>query len=262
MSFIVDECASFWISVNYFNQRVFSRTEFIVRKPLNLSPQSWYLVVANHQSWVDILVLQRIFNRQIPFLKFFLKKNLLYVPILGLAWWGLDFPFMQRYSKQTLDEKPHLKGRDLKTTQKACEKFEHKPVSIMNFVEGTRIQPHKQDNELNKKLQLQYTLAPKSGGVAFVLNAMGQRLTQLINVTIYYPKGIPSFWDFVSGRVKQVVVHVEAIDIKDLFEQGIYTPEYFNDHTQKQIFQDWLNQLWQHKDKQLQALEKEFHLGE
>ena len=48
-----------------------------------LDRSEWYLVLANHQSWVDIAVLQRIFHRKIPFLKFFIKKELLWLPILG-----------------------------------------------------------------------------------------------------------------------------------------------------------------------------------
>lgn len=258
MSIIMDECASLWISVNYLNQRIFSRTTFHVKQADKLTTDAWYLVVANHQSWVDILVLQRVFNRKIPFLKFFLKKSLIFVPFLGLVWWGLDFPFMQRYSKSFLAKHPHLKGADLATTKKACEKFEHKPVSIMNFVEGTRLSPSKQSNKHNKQLGLHKTLAPKSGGIAFVLSAMGQRLTQFVNVTIYYPKGIPSYWDFISGKVKDIVVEVDTIDIKSLFDKGIYSSDYFEDGDQKDIFQAWLNQLWQQKDQRLQQLEKEY----
>lgn len=262
MTIIVDECASFWISVNGINQRIFSRTTFHVNKPNKLSTKQWYLVIANHQSWVDILVLQRVFNREIPFLKFFLKKNLIYVPFLGLAWWGLDFPFMQRYSRQFLEKNPHLKGTDLKTTQIACEKFQHKPVSIMNFVEGTRLTPAKQNNPLNKQLKLSRSLAPKSGGVAFVLNAMGQRLTQLVDVTIYYPKGVPSFWDFICGKTKDIVVDVETLDIKQLFDKKIYTADYFENIQQKQVFQDWLNSQWQKKDAKLMQLENEYRESE
>jgi len=254
MSFVVDGCATFWISVNYVNQLIFSRTKFSVSLPDSLSTQKWYLVVSNHQSWVDILVLQRIFNRKIPFLKFFLKQSLLYVPFLGLTWWGLDFPFMKRYSKAHLVKNPHLKGKDLETTKIACKKFENKPVSIMNFVEGTRFNIKKSEYPLNKSLELKYTLAPKSGGIAFVLNAMGERLTDVVNVTIYYPNGVPSFWDFISGKVQKIVVDIETISIKSLFEDGIYSPAYFSSDDKKRIFQEYLNQLWQNKEKKLKLL--------
>lgn len=257
MSFIVDGCATLWISLNYANQQIFSRTKVSVTLPASLSTKQWYLVISNHQSWVDILVLQRVFNRKIPFLKFFLKQNLIYVPFLGLVWWGLDFPFMKRYSKAFLEKHPHLRGKDLETTKIACEKFENNPVSIMNFVEGTRFHQDKLKSPLNESLALTQTLAPKSGGVAFVLNAMGERLTDLVNVTIYYPKGIPSYWDFVSGKVKDIVVDVETISIKSLFDENIYNPAYFTSDDQKQIFQQYLNQLWLDKEQKLMKLAQE-----
>jgi 1-acyl-sn-glycerol-3-phosphate acyltransferase len=258
MSIIVDSCATNWISVNKLNQNVFSRTKFVVNIPSNFSLDAWYLVIANHQSWVDILVLQRVFNHRIPFLKFFLKKNLIFVPFLGLAWWGLDFPFMQRYSKATLAKHPELRGKDLETTKKACEKYESKPVSIMNFVEGTRFSPQKNASKIAQNLQLTHTLAPKSGGIAFVLNAMGDRLTQLVDVTIYYPKGIPSYWDFISGKVKQIVVDVKTTDINEIMNKDIYHNDYFTDEAQKRKFQQYLNQLWQQKNQKLIELEQEY----
>jgi 1-acyl-sn-glycerol-3-phosphate acyltransferase len=251
MSQIADGCATYWISVNYANQQVFSRVKFSVNLPKSLSAHQWYLVISNHQSWVDILVLQRVFNRKIPFLKFFLKQNLIYVPFLGLAWWGLDFPFMKRYSKAFLKKNPHLQGKDLETTKIACKKFENTPVSIMNFVEGTRFDKEKLASPHNQSLSLTQTLAPKSGGIAFVLNAMGERLTDLVNVTIYYPNGIPSYWDFVCGKVNEIVVDVETVSIKHLFDEGIYNPSYFTDDAQKHTFQQYLNQLWQAKEDKL-----------
>lgn len=257
MSLIADECATLWISMNKVNQQIFSRTRFKVVMPPTLSTKQWYMVIANHQSWVDILVLQRVFNHKIPFLKFFLKQNLIYVPFIGLVWWGLDFPFMKRYSKAFLEKNPHLKGKDLETTKKACEKFESTPVSVMNFVEGTRFTNKKSQTPLNKTLGLHKMLAPKSGGVAFVLNAMGPRLTDLVNVTICYPNGVPSFWDFVSGKVADIVVDVDTISIISLFESGVYSAEYFNDEAQKQVFQNYLNTLWQNKQAKLIQLEKE-----
>jgi 1-acyl-sn-glycerol-3-phosphate acyltransferase len=257
MTIIADGCATLWISVNTLNQGVFSRTTFTVNMPSGLSPDKWYLVIANHQSWVDILVLQRIFNHKIPFLKFFLKQNLIFVPFIGLVWWGLDFPFMKRYSKAFLEKNPHLKGKDLETTKKACEKFEDTPVSVMNFVEGTRFSPSKLKAPINKELGLDRMLAPKSGGIAYVLNAMGERLTDLVNVTIYYPSGTPSFGDFVSGKVDNIVVEVSTIPVQSLFDSGVYSPEYFTDDKRKQVFQQYLNTMWQENQSRLIQLEKE-----
>ena len=63
--------ATAWISVNIFHARIFNRIEWDVRGVDALEMQEWYLVLSNHQSWMDILVLQTVFNRKIPFLKFF-----------------------------------------------------------------------------------------------------------------------------------------------------------------------------------------------
>ena len=197
-SYLVDGMASNWIATNTLIQKLLTKTKFQVDGLDDLTMNDWYLVISNHQSWVDILVLQRLLHGKIPFLKFFLKKELIYVPFMGIAWWALDFPFMKRYSKDFLKKNPHLKGKDIETTRKACEKFKHKPVSVMNFLEGTRFTPQKHNKQQSK---FQYLLKPKAGGIAFVLDAMGDHLTKIVNVTIYYPDGIPTFFDFISGRV-------------------------------------------------------------
>jgi len=247
VSYLLDGCASNWISVNTLNQNFFNRTQWQVSGLDQLNIKDWYLVIANHQSWVDILVLQRLLNRRVPFLKFFLKKELIWVPILGLAWWALDFPFMRRYSSAFLKKNPHLKGKDLETTKKACEKFRFKPVSVMNFVEGTRWTPNKHHKQNSP---FKHLLIPKAGGIAFVLSAMGDQLHKLLDVTIHYPQGIPSFWDFICGKVDQVQVNIRVLPLDD-----VNGNHYFEDPLQKQAFQQWLNQLWLQKDSSLQQLQ-------
>ncbi|GAB5384390.1 MAG: acyltransferase [Aliiglaciecola sp.] len=248
VSYPLDGCATAWITINNLNQRLTSNTTWKVEGVETLTLNDWYLVISNHQSWVDILVLQRIFNRKIPFLKFFLKKELIWVPFLGVAWWALDFPFMRRYSKSFLAKNPHLKGKDMESTRKACEKFRHKPVSIMNFVEGTRLTEEKlarHKSDFNKLLK------PKAGGMAFVLSAMGDQLHKLLDVTIYYPQGIPTFWDFVSGKDKNVHVKVNIMSVDELLNSDAFAMDYFDNPEQRAKFQRWLNQLWSEKDQTL-----------
>ena len=249
MTYMLDACAVGWISVNNFNQRLFSRTTLEVSGLEGLARNDWYLVIANHQSWVDILLLQRVFNREIPFLKFFLKQQLIWVPFLGLAWWALDFPFMRRYSKSFLAKNPHLKGKDMETTKKACEKFKYKPASIMNFVEGTRFTKEKHARQASP---FKHLLKPKAGGIAFVLNAMGGQLHHLIDVTIFYPAGTPSFWDFINGSVNKIKLHVDVKPLKGLFPADIKVMDYFENPEQRARFQQWLNQQWQAKDQRLE----------
>ena len=247
MTYLLDACAVSWISVNNFTTRLFTRIRWHISGLDRLSRKDWYLVLANHQSWADILVLQNVFNRKIPFIKFFLKKELIYVPVIGLCWWALDFPFMKRYSKAFLQLNPHLQGKDIETTRKACRKFRFKPAAIMNFVEGTRFTREKHDKQ---QAPYQNLLKPKAGGAAFVLGAMGEQLHKILDITIHYPKGIPTFWDYISGKVRDITVQVNVLPI---------TPDLlgdYNDNQDRERFQQWINQLWQQTEQQLTALKQ------
>ncbi len=236
-----------WISVNKAIFRLTQRAEWEVKGDENLNYDGWYLVNSNHQSWADILILQSIFNRRVPFLKFFLKQELIWMPVIGLAWWALDFPFMKRYSKAYLEKHPEKRGKDLETTRKACERFQFTPVSVMNFLEGTRFTPEKRAQQ---ESPYQHLLRPRAGGIAFVLGAMGERIQTMLDVTIVYPEMIPTFWDFLSGRVSKVIIHVEELQIPAEFFHG----DYLDDPQFRQRFQQWVNQLWQQKDAVIDRL--------
>lgn len=248
---LLDGCATNWISVNGMTQRLIGNPKITVVGGEELSIDQWYMVISNHQSWVDILVLQRVLNRKIPFLKFFLKKELIWVPFLGLAWWALDFPFMKRYSKSFLAKNPHMKGKDIETTKKACAKFKHKPVSVMNFVEGTRFTKQKHQTQSST---FDYLLKPKAGGVAFTLDSMNGQLNTLVNVTIYYPEGIPTFWEFISGQVSNINVKITTQGI-----DPVYIGDYSSDKDFQQNFQSWINDLWLDKDKDIEAMKQNCH---
>jgi 1-acyl-sn-glycerol-3-phosphate acyltransferase len=243
---ILNWIASRWIAVNNLNLKLMNTIRWDIRGLEALRAGNWYLVVSNHQSWVDILILQRIFHRRIPFLKFFIKQELIWMPVLGLAWWALDFPFVKRYSRSVLERKPHLKGKDLEITRKACRKFREIPVSIMNFAEGTRFTPAKHRRQRSPYAHL---LRPRSGGIAFVLSAMGEQMTSILDVTIVYPQGAVSFWDMLCGRLQSVVVRVREIPVTDKFRG-----DYFNDDDYRQWFQEWLNHLWLEKDARIATI--------
>ncbi|GIU49070.1 acyltransferase [Shewanella sp. KT0246] len=252
-SYILDNCASAWISVNGIIEAILHPTKIKLTGDNQFSEKEWYMVIANHQSWVDILILQRVFNRKIPFLKFFLKQQLIYVPILGLAWWALDFPFMRRYSTAQLKKNPKLKGKDTEITRKSCEKFKHKPVSVMNFVEGTRFHPgkHQKQNSPFKHL-----LKPKAGGMAFALDAMGSQINKLVNVTIYYPDKIPSYWEYICNCLDEVHVDIQITDIPDAMRG-----DYSKDREFKIDFQNQLNQLWLEKDNKISSMAEKNNRG-
>lgn len=239
---LLTKIAEGWISGNSTWMALTQRTKWDVEGLGDLNYRGWYLVNANHQSWVDIIVLQHIFNRKIPLLKFFLKQELIRVPIMGLCWWALDFPFMKRYTKDYLEKHPEMKGKDLETTRKACEKFSLIPTSVMNFLEGTRFTHNKHKRQ---ESPYKYLLKPKAGGIAFALNAMGDKFHSLLNITIVYPDGIPTFWDFLCGKVKKVTVRVSEEPIPEEFSRK----DYNNDDAFRYEFQQWTHTLWKDKDQ-------------
>jgi len=236
--------AESWIAINSALIRTLTHIDVAVTIDASLQSNGHYLVLANHQSWVDIPVLQLILNRRIPLLRFFLKQQLIWVPLLGLAWWALDFPFMKRYSRDVLEKRPELAGRDVAATRRACRKFRDIPVSIMNFVEGTRFTPVKHEKQGSPFLHL---LKPRAGGVAFVLSAMGQALHAILDVTIAYPQGRPGMDDLLADRIPQVQVHIRELPIPPELIAG----DYQNDAAFRERLQIWINTLWEEKDARL-----------
>lgn len=236
-----------WIDGNKLILRLTQDISWDVEGVEELPAHDWYLVTCNHQSWVDILVLQGVFNRRIPFLKFFLKQPLIWVPLLGWAWWALDFPFMQRHSREYLERHPEARGQDLEATRRACEHFRHQPTSVMNFIEGTRFTPAKHDAQDSPYRHL---LKPRAGGIGFVLGTMGDILHRLLDVTIVYPGGPPSFWDLCCGRLQRVIVRVHVHEIPAWAKHG----DYQEDKAFRVRLQAWLGELWQAKDAEIERL--------
>lgn len=239
-----------WISNNKGWMNLISHTHWQVEGLQGLDYQHSYLVTSNHQSWVDILVLQYVLNRRIRPLKFFLKHALIWVPVIGLAWWALGFPFMKRYSKAYLAKHPEKQGKDLETTRRTCAKFRGTPTAIFNFAEGTRFT---QAKHAEQQSPFQHLLKPKAGGIAFVLDAMGEQLQSIINVTLYYPDGAPGFWDLLCGRMTRVAVHIQELAIPEEF----LGKSYDQDDAYRLAFQQWINRLWEEKDQHLAQLHRQ-----
>jgi len=228
--------ASAWVAVNNaWIVAVHPAARWDVQGVEGLHARGWYLVSSNHQSWVDILVLQRIFHRHIPFLKFFLKQQLIWVPVIGLAWWALDFPFMKRGRGRGA-------GRsDLQTTREACEKFKRIPTSVINFVEGTRFSAAK---HAGQKSPYRHLLKPKIGGLGIALATMGEQFEALLDVTIVYPQGTPRFWDLLCGRIDAVIVRVQ---LREIVPQ-LLGSDLLGEKASRQRIQAWVEQQWQEKD--------------
>ena len=244
---MLNAVAMAWVSCNTAWMKLTQRTTWDVQGVDELPFRGWYLVNCNHQSWVDIFVLQRAMNGHIPMLKFFLKQQLIYVPVIGLAWWALDFPFMKRHSRAELRKNPKLRDEDRETTRRACAKFALVPTSVMNFAEGTRFTPEKHAAQASPYT---YLLKPKAGALALALNAMGEQFHSLIDATIVYPDGIPSFWDFLCGNTPRVVLRVRQLPIPPEFCTG----DYEGDTVFRGTVHRWLADIWEFKDAEIEKI--------
>jgi len=245
--------AELWISINNLILSLYRHPDWDLEIPANLDRKGCYLVSCNHRSWVDILVLQRCFNRRLPLLRFFLKRELIRIPFLGMAWWALDFPFMRRDSKAERARRPGRQGRDLENARKACEKFRNIPVAMMNFPEGTRFSVGKRDKTRSPFRNL---LLPRIGGMGQVLYALGDQLDALIDVTIVYPQAdpaarAPTFWDLLRGRIPRIVARAEQCDIPgNLLGRDFRTDPQF-----RRDLEAWMNGMWRDKDELITQLQ-------
>lgn len=243
--------AETWAEIDKVIFALCTPTVWDIRGAENLRKDRSYLIISNHQSWVDIPALVQTFNRRSPYFKFFLKKELIWVPFLGLAFWALDYPFMKRYSKATLEKRPELKGIDLEITRRACEKFRDQPVTVVNYLEGTRFTPAK---HAQQQSPYHHLLKPKAGGIAFVLASLGKQLDAILDVTILYPEGKPpGFWALLSGQVKRVIVDIRTLPLEPSLCEG----DYQNGPVFREQVQQWVGALWAEKDRRIEALQKE-----
>jgi 1-acyl-sn-glycerol-3-phosphate acyltransferase len=234
----IGEC---WIFCNGLWIKLLHNPQWTVTGFDSLNQSDWYLTMANHQSWADIFVLQGITNRKIPMLKFFMKDVLIWVPVIGLAWWALDMPFLKRYTKEQIKKNPSLRGKDVIEMKKSFGRFARYPVSIFSFAEGTRFTKAKHASQDSPYEQL---LRPKSGGIGLTLSTMPY-IKKVLDFTIKYDSKNRTFWDFLCGRMSNVEIHVNIIDVPESLIQKNYT----EDEKFREELKEWLYSIWEAKNK-------------
>jgi 1-acyl-sn-glycerol-3-phosphate acyltransferase len=213
-----------------------------------LDPNRSYLLISNHQSWADILILCDLMHGRVPFLRFFLKQELFWVPLIGIACWGLEMPFMKRHSKAALEANPALRKEDLETTRRFCEKYRHQPVTVVNFLEGTRFTPAKRE-ALHSPFR--HLLRPKSAGLSFALNTMGDQFAGILDVTLAYRSARRQpLWSWLCGEQSGLRVQIDLTPIPEDMISG----DYEADAEFRLRFQEWVNGFWARKDERLQLM--------
>lgn len=202
----------------------------------------WYLLISNHFSWLDIVVLSAI--DVLPAPKFFLKDELKYVPLIGSGAWAMGMPFMKRVSKAQLAKNPALKGLDVARTKHSCRNFRSHPTTIINFVEGTRFTKAKHQTQQSP---FKYLLKPKAGGVAFALEVLGEQFDAILNTTlVYQAQSNHICGSFLRGRLNKVSVNITVVPV------GLeLLGNYQQDSQFRTRFQESINRLWLEKDSEL-----------
>ena len=218
--------------------QVFDNNEF--------DKNQWYMAVSNHQSWADIFILLVAAHKRIPLLKFFMKKELAWIPFVFLANKTLNMPFVNRHSKKQLEKNPNLRFKDYENTLLACKRFQRSPSTIFSYAEGTRNNStkHQAQNSPYKNL-----LIPRVGGIATALSAM-PNIDVLVDYSVVYKSNKRGAWAFLKGDMRDVKVSVKKYNIPE----DLKNKNYSTDEEYRKNFKIWIEGIWEEKDKEIERL--------
>ena len=245
-----------WISSNNaVIDNILPKKDWRISLPDDVNTQGKYLLVSNHQSWVDTSIVQYISEKRLPLTRFFTKFELIYIPVVGQAFYFLDFPMMRRHSKEAIAKNPALQGKDIEEAKRACALLKNKPFTLLNYLEGTRFTAIKRDKQHSPYKNL---LKPRAGGLSLAINALGDDMDGILDMTIVYPDGVPTYGDLWKGNIKRLGVDVRHIKMPDALFTAIQNGGYENDETVKAQMFDWVEDIWQQKDQRITDMLAEF----
>lgn len=252
----VIKIADHWISSNNaLIDTILPSKDWRIQLPDDVHLDGKYLLVSNHQSWVDTSIVQYISEKRLPLTRFFTKFELIYIPIVGQAFYFLDFPMMRRHSKEAVAKNPALKGQDIEEAKRACALLKDKPFTLLNYLEGTRFTKEK---HARQKSPYTHLLKPRAGGLSLAINALGADIDGILDMTIVYPDGVPTYGDLWKGNIKRLGVDVRYIDLPQALLTGILSGGYENDETVKTQMFEWVEHIWRQKDQRITEMLAEF----
>ena len=209
------------------------------------------IIISNHVSWFDILLICVIYGSKLPTTKFFMKQSLIYIPFIGLACYALGMPFLKRYSKDILLKNPALRMKDIETTKKVCKALVKYPTTLINFCEGSRYTKEKAEKQ---KSPYQFLLPPKAASIGVALFEIGNDVEYIFNSTLYYPENSKSaFMDMMFGKLSHIYVDVDLLK-KDETLIG----DYLGDKQFKHDFTMHIREIWENKDAILSKMHADF----
>lgn len=252
----VIKIANHWIkSNNAVINHILPKKDWRINLPDDVRIDGKYLLVSNHQSWVDTSIVQYISENRLPLTRFFTKFELIYIPVVGQTFYFLDFPMMRRHSKEELAKNPELKGKDLLEAQRACSLLKDKPFTLLNYLEGTRFTKAK---HAKQKSPYTHLLKPRAGGLSLAINALGTDIDGILDMTIVYPDGVPNYSDLWKGNIKRLGVNVRHIEMPDELFTAIQNGGYQDDEAIKKQMFDWIDDIWQQKDHLIDEMLADF----
>ncbi len=245
-----------WIKANNaLIDNILPRKDWRIHLPEDVNTEGKYLLISNHQSWVDTSIVQYISENRLPLTRFFTKFELIYIPVIGQAFYFLDFPMMRRHSKEAIAKNPALKGKDIEEAKRACALLKGKPFTLLNYLEGTRFTKAKRDSQQSPYTHL---LKPRAGGLSLALNALGGDIDGILDMTIVYPDGIPTYSDLWKGNIKRLGVEVRYIEMPENLLASMQNGDYQKDETVKEAFFDWIADAWEQKDHRIADMLADF----
>jgi 1-acyl-sn-glycerol-3-phosphate acyltransferase len=206
-------------------------------------PKKFYIIIANHQSWNDIFILQHLFNWRTPVLKFLVKRELIYLPLVGLICWAYGYPFLKRRSLKGRTRNGSQRHGDVVVLEKALDRFIRYPATVINLVEGTRFSPAKARGQ---KSPYEYLLKPRAGGLTTMLDLLGNRVEVILDVTIIYDCEDPTFWNFLCGQCRRVFIKVKE-----------HSPDEISPARDFETVATWIDGIWKEKDLKIRAARQE-----
>ena len=208
---------SFWM------QRVVG-IELVVNGPATIDQSP--VVICNHQSWFDIPLVQEVISGNGPIVRFLIKREIAWVPIIGWICLAMNFPRLRR------SQNSQTRQSDFSIIQQASKNHADDSGALLIFPEGTRFTEAK---KAQQQAPYQRLLKPKAGGLKVIKNHFDKNAS-LIDITINYHQAGVKIWNCLHGNPRKITItldHYRLAEIDDI--------------------ESWLNHRWQEKDRLLLA---------
>lgn len=238
-----------WFSIFMGHLEHFGRLTIVLTGDSMFANES-ALVVCNHRSWADTVILYSL-ARQVRMhgdLKFLAKRSLLAFPIYGFAGWVLDVVIFIKRQSQSAGRRMGKMFSALVDPRRG-----NHPYWVISYLEGTRFTEAKRLSALDFARErhlktLDYLLQPRTKGFVATVHALRHNAQAVYDVTIGYQLAdngriVPSFSNLylmLSLTDRIVHVHQRRIPVAELPQE-------------EEKLKQWIYTLYEQKDELLRG---------